>query len=325
MFAALTDRSLAAVRVVQEFITHHESLLASRDAAARQEVKLYSVSSSVTRLYGIFEHYVETLIADYLDVIPELCAFDDLSESMRKEYRVGISHLLNRLDGPRYSHLNHGDLIRWYHEALVAQRPYRFVPEALTRHDENLRLPVLSGMLKRVQLDDLQGWLTHHDAVTALYEEPTAALGLVETELKNFVELRNDAAHGSLSTLPGTDALQRHCQLVSALVQALSSYFYREVVLWRSRVGKARLIGEVTEVFERPRAFIVPLTPGSFVSVHEAVHLVGRWSCVESSIESMQIDGNATDGVGASDQTLEVGLVASVLPKRNVMLYADVQ
>jgi hypothetical protein len=50
---------------------------------------------------------------------------------MRTEYRVGISHLLNRLDSPRYSHLDHGNLIRWYHEALAAHSPYRFVPEAL--------------------------------------------------------------------------------------------------------------------------------------------------------------------------------------------------
>lgn len=322
MFAALTDRSLAAIRVVQEFISYHETLLASRDAAARQDMKHYSVSSSVTRLYGIFEHYVETLIADYLDVIPDLCSFNELSESMRKEYRVGISHLLSRLDGPRYGHLNHNDLIRWYHEALADQRPYRFVPEALTRHDENLRMAVLGGMLKRVQLDDLQGWFAHHDSIQALYAEQTSVWEQVESELRNFVELRNDAAHGSLSTLPGPEALQRHCELIRALIQALSAYFYREVVLWRYRVGKVRLIGEVTEVFDKPNAFIVPLKAGTFVAVPEVVHLVGKFSCIEASINSIQIDGSPTEGIGTLSETLEVGLIASTLPKRNVMIYA---
>lgn len=324
MFSALTDRSLAAIRVVREFIGHHEALLASRDAASRQEMKLYSMSACVTRLYAIYEDFVETLVSDYLDVIPDLCAFEDLAESMRAEYRVGISHLLNRLDSPRYSHLNHGDLIRWYHEALTAQSPYRFVPEALTRHDENLRLSVLGGMLKRVQLDDLQGWLSHHDAIAALFDEPVALWEQVETELKNFIQLRNDAAHGSLSALAGPETLLRHCDLASALVQALSAYLYRHVVLWRHKVNKVRLIGAVTEVFEKPRAFIVPVQRGMFVTLHEKVHLVGRWSCVEATIESIQLDKQSTDGIGALSEALEVGIVASALPRRSVELYADV-
>lgn len=324
MFAALTDRSLAAIRVVREFIGHHEALLVDRDAASRQEMKLYSMSACVTRLYAIYEDFVETLVSDYLDVIPELCAFEDLSESMRAAYRVGISHLLNRLDSPRYSHLNHSDLIRWYHEALISQRPYRFVPEALTRHDENLRLSVLGGMLNRVQLDDLQGWLSHHDAIVALFDEPTAIWDQVEAELKNFIQLRNDAAHGSVSALVGSETLLRHCDLASALVKALSAYLYRHVVLWRHKVNRARHIGTVTEVFERPRAFIVPLQRGMFVTLQERIHLVGRWSCVEATIESIQLDEQSAGGVGALSETLEIGLVATALPRRNVDVYADV-
>ena len=324
MFAALTNRSLTSVQLVKEFIGLHETLLADRDPAARQEMKIYSVSSCVTRLYGVFEHFVETQISDYLDVIPDLCMFQDLSDLMRKEYRIGISHLLNRLDGPRYNHLNHGDLIRWYHEALAAQQPYRFVAEALTRHDENLRLSVLRDMLKRVQLDDLQGWITHHEAIQALYEDKTAISSLVESELKNFVELRNDAAHGSLSNLPGSETLQRYCVLVGALIEAISAYFYREVILWRNRVGKNKFLGEVTEIFEKPRAFILMLEPKNPVAIKKSVHIVGRWSCAESVIESIQLDGQARDGVAAWGSGLEVGLVCSILPKRKTSLYVDI-
>ncbi|MDP3812898.1 MAG: MAE_28990/MAE_18760 family HEPN-like nuclease [Hydrogenophaga sp.] len=282
------------------------------------------MSACVTRLYAIYEDFVETLVSDYLDVVPDLCAFEDLTDTMRAEYRVGISHLLNRLESPRYRHLNHGDLIRWYHEALTAHSPYRFVPEALTRHDENLRLAVLDGMLKRVQLADLQGWLSHHEAIAALFDEPVALWGQVEAELKNFIQLRNDAAHGSLSSLAGPETLLRHCDLSSALVQALSAYLYRDVVLWRKKVNKVRRIGRVSEVFEKAGAFIVPLSPGMFVSMHERVHLVGRWSCVEATIESLKLEEHSIDGVGASSGDLEVGVVASALPKRQMEIYADI-
>jgi hypothetical protein len=66
-----------------------------------------------------------------------------------------------------------------------------------------MRLSILSGMLKRVLLDDLQGWLSHHDAIAALFDEQAALSDQVESELKNFIQLRNDAAHGSLSALAG--------------------------------------------------------------------------------------------------------------------------
>lgn len=323
MFAALTEKSLAAVRLVKEFIGHHDALLANQDAGIRQEMKLYSVSSCVTRLYGIFENYVETLISDYLDVIPDIFAFDELSASMRKEYRVGISHLLSRLDGPRYSHLNHSDLIRWYHEALASQRPYRFVAPALTRHDENLRIPVIRDMLKRVQLNDLDAWIAHHEATRALYEDDAVISALVESELKNFVELRNDAAHGSLTNLPGHETLERYCNLITALIQALSAYFYREVIISRNKIGKVRFLGEITEVFERPKAFILSLEPQSFVSMQDSVHLVTQWSCIETSINSIQIDGQPADGIAALRNTLEVGMSCKTLPRRNTMLYAD--
>jgi len=174
-----------------------------------------------------------------------------------------------------------------------------------------------------VQLDELQAWLSHHDSIAALFEEPAALWDQVESEIKNFIQLRNDAAHGSLSALAGPETLLRHCSLVSALIAALSAYLYRHVVLWRYRVNKARFIGEVTEVFERPRAFIVPLQRGTFVTLNEKIHLVGRWSCIEASIESIRVDDQPADGIGALEETQEIGIVATTLPKRNVELYAD--
>jgi hypothetical protein len=323
MFAALTENSLTGIQVVREFIARHEELQIGRKPSARLEMKRYSVSSCVTRLYAIYENFVETLVSDYLDVIPELCRFADLSESMRKEYRIGISHLLSRLDGLRYGHLDHANLIRWYHEAVAAHSPYRFIPEALTRHDENLRLSVLAAMLKRVQIEDLPGWLSHHESITALFTESAAMIDQIESELQNFIQLRNDAAHGGLATLPGNETLQRYCDLVGALVSALSSLLHREAILWRHRVGKARLIGQVTEVFQQANAFIVPLAPGRYIALNESVHIIGPWSCIEAHINSIEVDSQPADGIGAFSATIEIGIQASMLPRRHVELYAD--
>lgn len=323
MFASLTSSSLASVRVVREFVAHHERLLADHDAAARQEMKIYSVSSSVTRLYAIYERFVETLVSDFLDAIPEYCSFAALPDAMRSEYRIGISHLLSRLDSPRYHHLNHENLIRWYHEALSAVTPYRFVPEALTRHDENLRLSVLSGMLSRVQATDLQGWLSHHSSITALYPDQTALWEQIESELKNFIQQRNDAAHGTLSELAGPDPLLRYCDLITALIESLSAYLYRQIVVGREAAGKAILLGRVDEIFAAHSASIVPLQPGRSLTLGQRIHVVGQWSCVEAVVESMRIENETAFAVSAVGEVLEVGIVSSAAPRRGVSIYSD--
>jgi hypothetical protein len=52
-------------------------------------------------------------------------------------------------------------------------------------------------------------------------------------------------------------------------------------------------------------------------------HLVGRWSCVEASIQSIRLDDQPAEGIGALGGTLEIGIAATALPKRSVELYAD--
>lgn len=326
MFGALTANALARVQVVRDFIRHHDALLAGKDASTRQEMKVYSVSSSVTRLYAIYENFVESLLTDYLDFIPEVCVFTSLAQEIQKEYRAGISYLLSRIEQPRYSHLNHAHVIQWYHEALSSKPDYRFVPEALTRHDENLRLSALGSMLARVQLTDLHGWLSNHEAIASQFTERIAVWAQLEAELKNFVELRNDAAHGSMETLPGDDTLIRYCDLVAALMTALSSYLYREATLWRARVGKGKLLGRVSEVFRRNRAFILPLTAGAWLEVQQTVQLVGRWSCIDAVVESLRYNDRALRAISVPTAAagLELGVVTTSVPTLNTEVYVDI-
>jgi hypothetical protein len=323
MFEALAASAHSGVRTVRDYVGLHDRLLAARDAPTRQEMKAYSVSAAVTRLYAIYESFVETLLSDYLDVIPEFRSFPELPEAMRTEYRVGVSHVLNRIDSPRYRHLPHEDLVRWYHEALSAATPYRFVPEALTRHDENLRLSVLNSMFARIQANDLQGWLSHHPAVSALFPDPTAIWDRLENEVKNFIQLRNDAAHGSLSELVGGDVLLRFCDLISALIESLPAYLYREVVIGKAAKGQTIELGHVTEIFPAHRASILPLLPGRSVSVGIKLHLVSPWTCTEASVESLQLDGAPVEALSSVSAPLEVGLVCSATPRKNVTVYAD--
>jgi MAE_28990/MAE_18760-like HEPN len=323
MFASLTSTALDQVEVVRQMAVHHEKLVEEQESSKRLQLRLYSMSSSVTRLYAIYERFVESLVADYLDLIPEISSYADLPCAMRNEYRIGISHLLSRIDRERYRHLTHENLIRWYHEALTGHVPYRFIPEALTRHDNNLRLTTLTGMFERAWLPDLHGWLSHHQSILDLFPDSTSIWEQLEAELKNFIQLRNDAAHGAPTTLLGEDALSRACDLVGALVEALSSFVHHQAVLRCKAAGKCVAIGEVTEVFDRPGAFILALRARASIAVGGSIHLVGQWSCVETRVDSLQLNDVPIEGIGALVAGTEVGVGTAVIPRRNVTAYVD--
>jgi hypothetical protein len=147
VFVALTSNALEQISVVEELIDVHQSLTVEREPDSRNRLKLYSVCSCVTRLYAIYERFVESIISDYLDAIPDLVPYQSLADELKKDYRMGISHVLSRIDSERYEHLAHENVILWYHEALTNSTKYRFVTEALTRHDHNLRLHIVDTLL----------------------------------------------------------------------------------------------------------------------------------------------------------------------------------
>lgn len=323
MFGSLEANALEQIHVVETLITTHDEFIRAQPTERRSAVKVYAVTSCVTRLYAIYERFVESLISDFLDAIPELIPYCDLSDGLKKEYRVGVSHVLSKLDEERYSHLAHENVILWYHEALTSTDKYRFVTEALTHHDRNLRLSVVERLVSRVNLKDLRGWLTHSEEITALYEEQTAIVEQLDAELRAFVQLRNEAAHGVLEALEGKDNLARYCALIQAIVRALAAYFSRNLLLQRIRAGKAKRIGLVTETFASAGAFIAQLDNGAEVQLGMYVHLLSSNYCMSQSIVSLQVMNVNVDRVVANQLAYEVGVKCAVNPRRHAVIYVD--
>lgn len=325
MFRGLTDNAYADIAMVQTFIDSLDAQSHASETTDQIRIKAYAVSACVTRLYAIYERYVESLISDYLDALPELMKFSELPETVKKEYRIGFSSVLGKLDQRRYRSLNHENLVQWYSQALAGVSPYRLIADALIRHDDNLRLPTIEGMVSRVGLGELRPWLAGHPSILALHERPEGITDKLEAELKAFVELRNDAAHGTLDDdLVGKDILHRYCSVVTAFISALSSFFHKALLLERVRVGSFTHLGVVTEVFKNAGAGIIQLSSRRGIAKGGTVHMVGANYCYSESVGSLRLDENDIEGVSATDQILELGYVGQQLPRRNAQVYVDV-
>ena len=323
MFGALHANAVDNIGIVEHFIHAHDHH-ADHEAGSRQAmIKQYAVASCVTRLYAIYERLVESLISDYLDAIPEIVAYADLSEIIKNEYRLGVSHVLGKLDTARYGHLSHENIIQLYYHALNTAGPYQLLGEAFTRHEQNLRLGVVEGLIARVDLDGFQAWLSHCPMIGSLYEEQTAIRDQLEAELKLFIQARNDAAHGVLETLPGKDIMLRYCTLIRNLIGSLIGYFHKSLVSRRAQRGRMQRIGIVTEVFSRAGAFIATLDANAGVQVGMQLHFVGQYSCSAGAVVSLQIDGTAVDSVSSADASAEVGVRCDFLPRRHVEILRE--
>jgi MAE_28990/MAE_18760-like HEPN len=321
MFDALLENALKQIEIVEVLLTEHDSYAHLQSPERERLVKQYAAASCVTRLYAIYEHFVESLITDYLDAIPELLTYASLPNGLKEEYRMGISHVLGKLNAGRYEHLTHENVIRWYHEALSGVKTYRFVAEALTRHDQNLRLSVLESLMKRIDLNELRSWLANCPFVVYLYQEQSAVVEQLESEIKELVQIRNDAAHGVLENLPGINILERYCVVIRAVLRSLAAYCHLNLLQRLANAGRMLSIGRVTEVFERAGAFIAQLDSGVEIRVGMTLHFKGRNFCAVQEVSSLRVNDVAANCVVAPKATFEVGVGCTVLPRKHAEIY----
>lgn len=323
MFSELLTNALDQISVAEELIDTHEQSIKLQPIERQMLFKAYAVTSCVTRLYAIYEHFVETLIADFLDAVPELTPYASLADGLKKEYRLGISHVLNRIDGERYNHLSHENVIWWYHEALTSKSTYRFVVEALTRHDENLRLNVVENLVARIDLKDFRNWLSKSAVISELYQERSSLFEQLDSELRNFIQTRNDAAHGALETLEGKEVLLRYCCLIRSLITSIAAYFHKNLLIQRIQAGRMRYIGKVTEVFAKHGVFVAQLEVGSEVHLGTHIHIVGTSFCIKQKIDSLQINDVEVETVIADQPAFEVGIKCAVNPRKKMEIFVD--
>lgn len=320
MFSALEKKCLEEIEVVKLLIDVHTSAIAERDAQLRQRMKVFSVSSCVTRLYAIHEHFVETAISDYLDALSECASFESLSAEFKNEYRIGVSHILSKIDQGRYDHLNHEEVVKWYYEGITNTQPYRFVTDALTRHEENLRIPTIEKIFNKIQLKDLGSWLAAHPNLKQLYPDEVSFYPQLEAEVKAFVQLRNDASHGTLEDLEGPDNLIRLCDLATSLLISIASFLRKSLVIQLELAGKMKNVGSITETFSND-AFISTTKNGTSIKVGDKIYIMSTSNCQPEVITSIMVNDQSVQEFTTESDDFEVGLKCENKVKRNALIY----
>jgi len=278
---------------------------------SKDEWRIYDRSAVVTRLYAIYERFVEDLISDWLRRMPDLVPrYSDLEEKIQNTHREGIGRLLIGIKKNRFQHLSVEKVVQGLSCGITDTGKYELLPDAFLLHEQNLRKEVLEKLLENAGIDEAWKWVTNHKEIKYFVEEVRGRQNTAEGELNQLVDYRNEAAHGSTNQILGTQELLDLGDFVEALCKSLADLVTYKIILLQKALGLVREIGEITEWFKKHQAYVAKVQKVT-LTVEERVFLVlvnDKLSyCYAAKIESIELNDIPHNHVEITSEE-EVGL-----------------
>ncbi|OBQ13180.1 MAE_28990/MAE_18760 family HEPN-like nuclease [Anabaena sp. AL09] len=291
-----------------------------QDIPELTEGRVYDHCAVVTRLYAIYETFVEDLIRDWLISLPELYPnYLNLEESIRNTHQIGVGRLLVELKKNRYSHLNPETVMRGLFYGNTGQEKYELVSDAFLFHEDNLRKDTLERLLTNAGVANTWSWILKNRYVIHFIKEIRANENSVDKELDTFISYRNDAAHETnIDNWLSAKELLELCDFVESLCQALTELVTYQVIENKKLIGQAQVIGKITEWFKKPQAAILTADGEYLLSVGDSLFLVGDSYCQIATIES--INSELIPEIKTTPG-MEIGLKFDVDAREGLKLY----
>lgn len=291
---------------------------------SEKEWEIYDRSAVVTRLYAIYERFVEDLISDWLRRMPDLVPrYSDLGEKIQNSHREGIGRLLIDIKKNRFQHLSVEKVVQGLSCGITDTGKYELLPDAFLLHEQNLRKEVLETVLKNAGIDEAWKWVINHKEIKYFVEEVRGSQNTAEGELKQLVDYRNKAAHGSTDEILGTQELLDLGDFVEALCKSLADLVTYNIILRQSDLGVVREIGKITEWFKKPQAGVAKIKEVR-LTVGQCVFLVlvnDQLSyCYSAEIESIRLNDLSQDSVEITSE-VEVGLKFDLDARIGLIIY----
>ncbi|MEC4896009.1 MAG: MAE_28990/MAE_18760 family HEPN-like nuclease [Oscillatoria sp. PMC 1051.18] len=297
-----------------------------------REWRIYDHCAVITRLYAIYENFVESLIRDWILLLPDIFpCYSDLAEQVRSKHQLGVAQLLQELKRKksRFNHLSVESIVRGLYFGFTAgEGKYDLVPDAFLLHDQNLRKEALGKLFTDAGISNSWNWVKNHRDVRNFVKEVIADENTVEGELNELISYRNDAAHGAaIDNWLGSDRLLYFCELVEVLCNALAELTTYSVVERKKSIGKVKQIGKVTRWFEKAKATRAKIQD-AILSVGTTLFLVSetKYWCNVVKVESIKIleEGKEIEknSVEITNER-ELGLKFNAEAKKDLLIYIE--
>ncbi len=310
--------------ITQEQGTQANSIIdeLTQNAPEARNWRIYDHCAVVTRLYAIYERFVEDLIREWIQFLPDLFpVYADLEERICNTHRIGVARLLLDITKNRFGHLSVEQVIRGlFHGASGTGEKYELLPDAFLLHEQNLRREALEKMFADAGIGNAWTWVEMHRKIKHFVEEVRGSENTAEGELNELIDYRNDAAHGAfIDTILSSNALLELCDFVESLCQALAELVTCQIIKQQTSTGQAEEIGRITEWFKKSQAAVAKVEEMT-LSVGTSVFLVGEAYCQLARIQIIRIN-DADQQTVQTTNGMEVGLKFDVEARNKLRLY----
>jgi hypothetical protein len=257
--------------------------------------KIYDHCATVTRLYAIYEHFVEDIISDWLSTLPELVSqYSDLDEKIQVAHREGIGRLLLDLKKNRFQHLSAEKVLQGLFSGVTNNEKYELLPDAFLIYEQNLRKEQLEKIFNNTGIENTWKWIKNHRKIKYFVEEIAGGQSTAEAELRQLVDYRNEAAHGAvgIDQILGTQELLDLTDFVTALCEALVELVNYKIICRKELIDKAKQIGKISRWYDQKQVAEVKATATDItLSVGESIWLINETSsyCKLATINSIAI------------------------------------
>jgi hypothetical protein len=173
--------------------------------------------------YEVFAR--DTIEAICREIENQIPKFDDLDESIKSENARATGRILSRRSEQKYSQFDYVDLCKKIGTCVSGSAQYSLNSGPLAAHDRNLNVGELSGLFKRVGIENLLDKIGASASIQQYFgtTEAASAKKAVCAKLTEFISLRNQVAHngrGDSSVAP--EAIMQWADYFIALAEALS-------------------------------------------------------------------------------------------------------
>jgi hypothetical protein len=273
--------------------------------------------TTLIRAYALFESFVTQLLSEYLVFLSSSYKLSELGADFVVKYTRGVGQILLEQDRARYESIDVPTLIASAKTALSDENPYQIQPEALLRAEQNLRMAELQRLFAQCGLSHVEQWVVKHRAIEAFFSSESRLSETPESELKQIVDYRNEAAHGEVDQVLGTEVLIEVTEFFEALLQSIADFVQYDTLRRAKEVGKAQVLGIISERF-RDDVVVVKIANAK-LAVGDPIYIFGKGLTMIGEVKSIQLNDVDYPDVNITKER-EVGLRLGVRAKKGCEL-----
>jgi hypothetical protein len=241
---------LFPTKVVGEDPAVGAALKSLRDTApARPVWALHDYCAAVTRLYSILEEFVDSILKEYLTLLPEIFPnYNDLPQPTLTQHRMGVSQILAKLgDKGLFRHLTEIETLRGISDGYSGQK-YVLLSDAFLTDTQNYRAEQINILFAYLGISNIWAGVEKHSRVTG-YMKTRDPNDTPRTLLKKIVDDRNLASHSGITSVLASDEILSLIAFIETVVMAIAEIVRKTGARFQCSAGIRTEMFQVQQLF----------------------------------------------------------------------------